>query len=105
MSSVHKEVAKGLVEALEDPNCTDISPLQAVASKSLQIVDRLSKWFPQGISLSKASNDGNTGGGGGGDDVVSQFKQVMKREGIPANVEKFLWGVAIAEPRLVPSSP
>jgi hypothetical protein len=31
---------------------------------------------------------------------VSDFQALMKREGIPAGVERFLWGVANAELRL-----
>jgi hypothetical protein len=88
LSSVHKEVAKALVASLEDPSSTDASPFAAVAAKSCALVDRLSAWFPGGIPP------------GAGAAVVSDFQALMKREGIPAGVERFLWGVANAEPRL-----
>jgi hypothetical protein len=88
LSSLHKEVAKALVEALEDPSATDASPLQAVAVKSAALVDRLAAWLPNGIP---AGADGA---------AVAAFQEVMRREGIPANVERFLWGMATAEPRL-----
>lgn len=84
MGSAHKEVAKALVEALEDPNCTDASPLGAIASKSTQLIDKLALWFPSGIKTTEPE----------------EFIKVVRANGIPKNLENFLFGIACSEPRL-----
>ena len=88
MGSAHKEVAKALVEALEDPNCTDATPLGAIAGKSSQLVDKIANMFPGGVKTTDPES----------------FMAVLKANGIPKNLESFLFGVACAEPRLAARS-
>lgn len=84
MGSAHKEVAKALVEALEDPNCTDASPLAAIAGKSSQLIEKLTGLFPSGVKSTEPET----------------FISALRANGIPKNLETFLFGVACAEPRL-----
>jgi hypothetical protein len=84
LGSVHKEVAKALLEALAAPDATDVSVLAALAGKTIQLVDRLKAWFPSGIQVS----------------APEPYQTVLRAQSLPANVERFLWGIAVAEPSL-----
>lgn len=88
LGSVHREVAKALVETLENPSATDITPIQAIYNKTIALIERLLTWFPQGIPSNADTN------------TVIQFQAVMKQQNIPATVERFLWGMTTCEPLL-----
>lgn len=117
MGSVHKEFAKALLEALNDPACTDAGLLAALASKTTLLVERLQSWLPHGIPLGLPASalpptmlgclprEGVVGDSASAV-LRASFRDTLQRNGMGnliGNVagEGFLWGSAASEPSLL----
>jgi hypothetical protein len=116
LGSVHKEVAKALVEALESSETSDGAVLAAVASKTDALVSRLCAIFTDGLpvgipagALPVAFTGALPMEGIVGDSASAAlragFRDALARAGMGAAVgsaagEGFLWGVCGAEPRV-----
>ena len=123
MGSVHKEVAKALLEALAAPSATDDSVVAAVTAISETLSKRLLQWLPDGVPLGlparllppswsqhihdgdEASHGEGVYGSGTGAALKRGFKRLLRGVGMAGAVgtsagEGFLWGCALAEPAL-----
>ena len=116
LGSVHKEIAKALVEALESSDTSDNAVLAAVASKTATLVQRLCAMLPEGLpvgvpagalptSFTSALPMEGIVGESASAALKAGFRDTLVRSGMAAAVgasagEGFLWGVCGAEPQL-----
>jgi hypothetical protein len=83
MTAAHKDVARALVLAIENEGATDASVSQVARDKTQALVDKIRGWFPEGVVQTT--------------DGIAAFKEKCKEEGINPALERFLWGIALAE--------
>mgnify|MGYP007080469853 CR=1 FL=1 len=84
MTSLHKEVARGLITAVEAEGATDATVAAALRDKTAALIERVRGWLPEGATTTSI-------------DGVTAFQAAMRSQGFAANVETFLWALAQSE--------
>lgn len=84
MTSLHKEVARGLIAAIEAEGATDATVAAALRDKTAALIERVRGWLPEGATTTSVEG-------------VAAFQAAMRSQGFAANVESFLWALAQAE--------